>query len=389
MNVDVVVVGLGAMGSATLYELARRGVRGLGVDQLAPPHTQGSTHGRTRIIREAYFEHPLYVPLVRRAYELWDELERESGRTLFHRTGGLMLGPAEGPIVGGARRSAVEHDVPHEMLTADEVRRRWPAYDPPDGHAALFELRAGLLLPETCVETYLELARRNGATTRSGERVQSWRADGEGVAVTTESATYRADRVVFTAGAWLRELVLDVPLPLTIERQMFHWFEPTARRDLHHATRCPLALWEFERDRMVAMFPDLGDGVKAGVHHEGETTDPATVRRTTTREEDAEIRQILSRLMPHAAGRQLEARVCLYTNTPDHDFLIDTHPSHPEALLVSPCSGHGFKFASAIGEIVAEIVARGESNFDLTPFRLGRFGSTTDYGLRTHTLGTL
>jgi sarcosine oxidase len=383
MTFDVIVIGLGAMGSAALYQLARHGVRALGVDQFAPPHTQGSTHGRTRIIREAYFEHPLYVPLVRRAYELWGELERESGRTLFHRTGGLMIGPADGAIVAGARHSAVEHDVPHEMLTADEVRRRWPAYHPPDDHAALFELRAGLLLPEACVETYLELARRNGATTRMGERVQTWRRDGEGVAVTTVSATYRADRVVLTAGAWLRELVPDVPLPLTIERQMFHWFEPTARRDLHHATRCPLALWEFERDRMVATFPDLGDGVKAGVHHEGDTTDPATVRRSTTPEEDADVRAILARLMPDASGRQLEARVCLYTNTPDHDFLIDAHPTHAAALLVSPCSGHGFKFASAIGEIVADTVAHGRSAFDLAPFRLARFNTITDRGLRT------
>jgi sarcosine oxidase len=377
MNVDVVVVGLGAMGSATLYHLARRGVRALGVDQFAPPHTQGSTHGRTRIIREAYFEHPLYVPLVRRAYELWDELERESGRTLFHRTGGLMIGPADGALVAGARRSAVEHDVPHEMLTADEVRERWPAYDPPDDHTALFELRAGLLLPEACVETYLELARQNGATTRHGERVRSWRADGAGIAVTTDGTTYRGRRVVFTAGPWLRSVVPDVPLPLTIERQMFHWFEPTARRDLHQAERCPLGLWEFERDRMVATFPDLGDGVKAGVHHEGETTDPATVRRSTTPEEDADIRAILARLMPDAAGRQLEARVCLYTNTPDHDFLIDTHPVHPAALLVSPCSGHGFKFASAIGEIATDIATRGQSQFDLTPFRLDRFAETS------------
>jgi sarcosine oxidase len=354
MNVDVIVVGLGAMGSATLYHLARRGVRVLGIDQYAPPHTLGSTHGRSRIIREAYFEHPLYVPLVRRAYELWDDLEKEMGRTLFHRTGGLMIGPESGTLVSGAR---------HEMLSADDVRRRWPAYAPPDDHAALFELRAGLLLPEACLDGYLELARQHGAAIRTGERVQQWRADRNGVTVRTGTAVHGASRVVLTAGAWLPELVAEQSLPLVIERQMFHWFEPTARAELHRADRCPLALWEFEPERMVAMFPDLGDGVKTGIHHEGETTDPSTVRRTTTRDEDADIRALLSRLMPDAAGLQREARVCLYTNTPDHDFLIDSHPSEPAVLLVSPCSGHGFKFASAIGE----------TRFDLAPFRLGRF----------------
>ncbi|MFN2567374.1 MAG: N-methyl-L-tryptophan oxidase [Gemmatimonadaceae bacterium] len=376
-NVDVVVVGLGAMGSATLHHLTRRGVRVLGIDQLVPPHTVGSTHGRTRIIREAYFEHPLYVPLVRRAYELWDELESESGRTLFHRTGGLMIGPADGAIVAGARRSAIEYDVAHELLGADEVRRRWPAYAPPDDHAALFELRAGLLLPEACVETYLQLAQQNGAAVRTGERVVRWSVGGGGVTITTSATTYGAARVVLAAGPWLRELVPDLPLPLVVERQMFHWFEPSSRRELHAASRCPLALWEFERDRMVATFPDVGDGVKAGVHHEGETTDPTSVRRTTTPEEDAGIRALLSRLMPHAAGRQLEARVCLYTNTPDRDFLVDAHPARPEALILSPCSGHGFKFASAIGEIAADLTTRGTSSFDLSPFRLGRFAEST------------
>jgi len=375
-NFDVIVVGLGAMGSATLRELARRGVRALGIDQFAPPHTLGSTHGRSRIIREAYFEHPLYVPLVRRAYELWDDLERESEQILFHRTGGLMIGPAAASLVSGARRSAEEHAVPHEMLTAAEVRRRWPAYDPPDDHVALFELRAGLLLPEACVEACLRLAARDGATVRTGERVLAWRPDGSAVAVTTGHGTYRASRLVLAAGSWLTELVPDVSLPLTVERQMFHWFEPSSASELHAAARCPLALWEFEPGRMLATFPDLGDGVKTGIHHEGETTDPARVRRTTTAEEDDGIRSLLSRLMPRAAGRQREARVCLYTNTPDHDFLIDVHPAHGAVLLVSPCSGHGFKFASAIGEIAADVATRDACAFDLTPFRTSRFAAS-------------
>jgi glycine/D-amino acid oxidase-like deaminating enzyme len=157
---------------------------------------------------------------------------------------------------------------------------------------------------------------------------------------------------------------------------MFHWFRPASHPELHAAGRCPLALWEFERDRMVATFPDLGDGVKVGVHHEGEATDPSTVRRDVTAEEDAAIGALLSRLMPDAAGRLVESRVCLYTNTPDHHFVVDVHPAYPEALLLSPCSGHGFKFASAIGEIAAELTTRGASAFDLSPFRLDRFTTT-------------
>src|SRR5918911_4145881 len=187
MTPDVIVIGLGAMGSATLYELSRRGVHALGIDQFAPPHRQGSTHGRTRVIREAYFEHPLYVPLVRRAYELWAELEREAGRRLFHQTGGLMVGPADGMVFGGARRSALAHGLPHEELSAVEVRRRWPAYAPPEDHVALYEPRAGLLLPEACVESHLALAHRQGAALRTNERVTGWDAGPAGVTVTTDA----------------------------------------------------------------------------------------------------------------------------------------------------------------------------------------------------------
>jgi sarcosine oxidase len=375
---SVVIIGLGAMGSAAAYYLTRRGARVLGFDQFAPPHTLGSSHGRSRVIREAYFEHPLYVPLVRRSYELWDELARESGRRLFHRTGGLMIGPSDGRVFGGARLSALRHALAHEELSADEVRRRWPAYDPPDGHVALYEPRAGLLLPEAIVETYLALARTRGAELRLGERVLAWHADGDGVTATTGHGTYRADRIIIAAGPWLPRLLTDLVLPLEVERQLSHWFEPAARAELHAAERCPLALWEHEHDRVVGTFPDLGDGVKVGIHHEGEITDPDAVNRATTPAEDARARELLRRLMPTAAGRTREKRVCLYTNTPDHHFLIDAHPAHPQVLIASPCSGHGFKFASAIGEVLADLALDTRSWFDLTPFRVERFGLRTE-----------
>ena len=374
---DVAVIGLGAMGSATAYHLARRGARVIGLDRFAPPHMLGSTHGRSRIIREAYFEHPLYVPLVRRAYENWAALERDAGERLLHFTGGLMIGPPDGELVSGARRSALEHGIRHEMLDAAALRQRFPVFRPDEGWVALLEERAGLLLPERCLEVSLRLAKEHGAELRMGEPLRAWRVENGAVTIETEGAEYRAARMVLSAGPWLPELVPDVVLPLRVERQTFHWFAPASDAGELRAERCPIALWEFEHGRLFATFSDLGDGVKIGIHHEGEEATPDSVRRTITPAEDASVRGLLDRYMPAAAGEQLESRVCLYTNTPDSHFLIDAHPRHPEVILASPCSGHGFKFASAIGEILADLATGRESRFDLGCFRLSRHASSS------------
>jgi sarcosine oxidase len=369
---DVIVVGLGAMGSAAAWQLARRGRRVLGFDRFAPPHTMGSSHGRSRIIREAYFEHPGYVPLLRRAYECWTQLEQESGRQLLRRTGGLMAGPEEGVLFAGARRSAVEHGVPHEVLTADEIRRRFPGFAPPEGTVGLFELRAGMLWPEGCVEAALALARRHGAELKTDEPVTSWQADGDGVAVTSASGTHRAARLILSAGPWMPSLLGARGRALQVERQLFHWFEPARNPELFRPDRCPVAVWEYAPDRIFATQPDVGDGMKAGIHHEGETTDADRVRREPTAEDETVMRRLVDRYLPDAAGRVREARVCLYTNTPDHHFLIDFHPDHPQVIVASPCSGHGFKFASVVGEILADLATDGRSLFDLSPFALSR-----------------
>lgn len=369
---DVAVVGLGAMGSATAYHLASRGARVLGLDRFAPPHMLGSTHGRTRIIREAYFEHPLYVPLIRRAYENWATLEREAGEKLLHFTGGLMIGPPDGELVAGARRSAEEHGIAHLMFDAQELRKRFPVFQPDDGMVALLEERAGLLLPERCIEACLRLAAERGAELHVDEPLRAWRVQEGRVTIETDRAEYGVRRAIFCAGAWLPELVPDVALPLRVERQMFHWYSPRSDAEAFLAERCPIALWEFERGRLFATFPDLGDGLKIGIHHEGEHATPDTVRRTITPAEDAEIRGLLDRYLPAASGELRESRVCLYTNTPDHHFLIDTHPAHREIVLASPCSGHGFKFASVVGEILTDMAMDRPSRFDLTPFRLVR-----------------
>lgn len=362
------------MGSAAAYHLARAGARVLGLDRFSPPHALGSTHGRSRIIREAYYEHPSYVPLLRRAYELWDRLEREGATQLFVKTGGLMIGPPEGELVSGALASARTHGVPHELLDADDLRARCPDFRPGPEMVAVLELRAGLLLPERCVETHLALARRHGASLRTNETVDDWSAGDRGVTVRTTAGRYRARRLVLAAGPWMPELARAPRIPLVVERQCFHWFAPATADARLDATRAPIALWEYAPERLFATFPDLGDGVKAGIHHEGAITDPERVDRTPSDSDERLIRELLATYLPAANGALRDALVCLYTNTPDHHFVLDAHPAHENVVIASPCSGHGFKFASVIGEVLADFALGRSHSFDLSLFRAGRFG---------------
>ena len=356
------------MGSSSLYQLARRGVRVLGLDRFRPPHTFGSTHGQTRIIREAYFERPLYVPLVRRAYTLWDELGQQTGTPVYRRTGGLMLGPENGTVVSGSRTSALEHGISHQILGAEEVRRRFPGFTPPDHFLGLWEDRAGLLFAERAVEAHLALAERHGATIQLGSTVKSWQKDGDGVRVSTGEDEYSASQLVLSAGPWIASLVGKPGRAFSVERQLFHWFRPVT-----DASGWPVALWEHRPGGLFFTLPDGATRIKAGIHHEGETVDPETVNRTPSVEDESRTRAFLATYQPAANGSLIDAGVCLYTNTPDGHFVIDWHPDHENVLVVSPCSGHGFKFASAIGEVVADLVTTKQSRFDLAPFQFRRF----------------
>ena len=371
---NAIVIGLGAMGSATLYHLAQRGWRVLGLEQFEPGHNQGSSHGDSRIIRETYFEHPLYVPLVRRAHELWRELERNSGSSLMTITGGIMIGPPDGVVVSGTLRSAQQHGLPHEILTPAGVRERFPAFRLDDALVAVFDPRAGFLDPEACNRAHIKLARDAGADVRFSETVLDWIPDG-GVRVTTSSDTYGADRLVLAAGAWNGALLPDSVLPLTIERQAVFWLEPEIDASLYDRGRFPIYAYEYRAGNICYGFPRLPRGVKASVMHDGETVaDPGAVRRTIDAKEVKPLRTALEPILPGLAeARVRESDVCLFTNTPDHDFIIDFHPFFPQVLVSSPCSGHGFKFASAIGEIQADLLMKGKTEFDLSPFRLGRW----------------
>ena len=366
---DVVIVGLGAMGSAAAYHLARRGCKVVGLDRFTPPHAFGSSHGKTRIIREAYFEHPHYVPLVQRSYELWNALERSSGRDLLTVTGGLMIGRPDGVLVTGARRSAEAHSLPYAMLTAAEVSARFPALRPADDMVAVLEPRAGILFPEACVDAHLTLAREHGATLRFDEAVTGWRRDGDGVRVVSANGEFRAAQLLLTAGSWITSLVPELKLPFTVERQVIYWFAPRAHPENFAAGRCPIHLWETAPQEFIYGFPDLGDGVKLAVHHAGDTTGPDQVQRNVGDGELASMRERVRRFVPDADGELRAATVCLYTNTPDEHFWIDRHPQHGNVLIASPCSGHGFKFAPVIGEALADLLIDGRSRFDLSLFR--------------------
>ncbi len=352
---DGVVVGLGAHGSAAAYHLARRGLDVLGIDRFGRGHTLGSSGGRSRIIRLSYHEHPDYVPLLRRARDLWRELERESGETLLTQTGGLYLGPRDGELVAGSLRSARTHDLAHELIDASEVRRRYPVFEVERDWVGLVDKQAGWLAPERSIEAHLRMAERRGATLRFDEPIDRWERDGDGVVVTSAHGTYRAKRLVLAAGAWMARLVPSLAPHLWVERNVLFWFEPTAQREAF--AMLPVYLVQ-EPERLFYGFPlDPEHGLKVAGLHFGDRVDPDTVDREPSARDEERVRTWLARPMPLANGARKLAKVCLYTNSPDGHFVIDRVPGAP-VVYASACSGHGFKFASAVGELLADMITR-------------------------------
>ncbi len=372
---DVIVVGLGAMGSATLHQLSRRGVRVLGLEQFTPAHARGSSHGKSRIIREAYFEDPRYVPLVQHAYTLWADLEAESGVTVFHQTGGLMIGAPDSEVVSGARLSAELHGLSHEMLSADDLRQRFPLFHLRDIDVAVHEPRAGMLAPEKAITAFVDLALRHGAEVRSEEAMLSWRAVGDGVEVITSKGTYQAGRLILTVGAWAGKVFSELKLPFVVQRNVLYWFDPVTRAEQFTPERFPIFIQDLESGLAWYGFPDTGDGVKLALHHFGETTDPDALRRTVSAAEVAFMRDVIATHMPDANGTLRGSAACMYTNVPDDHFVIDVHPDHPAVIVASPCSGHGFKFSSALGEILADMATGTSVGFDTSLFSLARFAT--------------
>jgi len=356
---DVIVAGLGAHGSAAAYHLAKRGQSVLGFDRFVRGHTLASFGGLSRIIRLSYYEHPSYVPLLRRAWDLWRELERESGETLLTQTGGLYMGPPEGELVSGSLASARTHGLAHELIDNAELRRRYPVFDVDPDWVGVADAQAGWLAPERSVETHLRLAERHGATLRFTEPIERWERDGDGVRVTSAQGSYRARRLVIAAGSWLARLLPQLAPHLWVERSVLFWFEPRADRDAF--ARLPVYIVE-DTDRIFYGFPYIeGQGVKVAGLHFGDPADPDLLDRTASADDEERVRGWLRRRMPLANGERRDAKVCMYTNTPDGHFIIDHLIEDSNVIVASACSGHGFKFASVIGEILADLVLDGET----------------------------
>lgn len=365
----VCVVGLGVNGAAAVGALARRGVRVSGIDALAPPHTRGSSHGETRILREAYFEHPLYVPLVRAALQGWLRLERDLALSLFRRTGVLNIGAEGGALVTGVRASVGMHDITHEILDSPAARARFPGIDVPRGQVAIFEPGGGVLAAEACVEALLRDAVRAGATLRMNEHVRSWRETRDGVRVETSQGTLEADALVLAMGAWLAGTDEGRALGLAVERQTVFWFDATPGP-------LPVLLWESPAQSMFYAIPGPGSRWKAALHHDGERADPHSADRQPTQTDEARVRAPLAQILPDVGRRAVAGSVCLYTNTADGHFVIGALPGRTRTYVASACSGHGFKFAPAVGELLADLVLERQPGFDPEPFGARRLVTT-------------
>jgi len=365
---DVIVVGLGGIGSAAAFHLAARGARVLGLDRFPIAHDRGSSHGQTRLIRRAYFEHPDYVPLLDRAYALWRDLEARTGRRLLVESGLMLAGPPEGEVLGGAIHAAEKHGIPIDRLSAADACRRWPQFTLPEDWVAVYEPQAGYLFVEECVATHATAAEAAGATLRIGTDVCTWRIEGDGVVVVTDQGEIAADRLVLAPGPWASGL-LDLPaIPLVVLRKSLFWYRPPSAHAADF-TAGSLPCFAFARpDGFFYGFPRLDDrGVKIAEHTGGTVVaDPLAVDRSIDPREQQALDAVITAHLPRLGSAVADHAACLYTMSPDHHFLVGRHPDHARVAIAAGFSGHGFKFASVMGEALADLALTGT-----TPLPLG------------------
>ena len=370
---DAIVIGLGGMGSAALYQLAQRGKRVLGIEQFGIAHDKGSSHGVTRIIRLAYHEHPSYVPLMRRAYELWRDLEATTGEQILHITGSIDAGPPGSAYFAGSLQSCEEHGLLHEVLTSAELTKRFPGYRLPSDTMAVFQDEGGFLLPERCISLFVEQAQELGATVHASERTLEWHSTAGGARVRTERGEYEADALVVSAGAWASKLLPMLGDSAVPERQALAWFE-TLMPEFFTPEAFPVFNLMVDEGNFYG-FPEFGiPGFKLGrFHHLEENVDPDEIDRDPNARDEALLRDFTEKYFPDAAGATSSMKVCMFTNSPDEHFIIDTLPDSPQVVVAAGFSGHGFKFSSVVGEILADLAVDGETRHDIGMFKLARF----------------
>ena len=378
---DVIVLGLGGFGSGAAYHLARRGLRVLGLDRFGPAHDRGSSHGETRIIRKAYFEHPDYVPLLLRAYDLWADLEAESQRQLFWKCGLMLAGLPESEAISGARLSANQHDLTIENLSASAAMQRWPGFRVPDSFDVVFEPDAGFLKVEDCVRTHLDRAVTRGATLLFDEPVVSWSSTGNEVRVRTASREFIAASLVITAGSWAAAVLSDLKLPLQVLRKPIFWHETTTAAcnldsgmptfyfempsNVGHVSNVPHSFYGF---------PSLdGQALKVAEHSGGDLVDdPLLVDRQLHDSDVRPVSEFLQACLPSVRSQPARHSVCMYTVSPDRHFVVDRHPLFPNVVIGCGFSGHGFKFTSVLGEALADLAANGRTELPIDFLNLRR-----------------
>ncbi len=370
---DCIVIGVGGMGSSTLYNLAKRGRRVLGLEQFDIPHAEGSSHGVNRIIRLAYYEHPSYVPLLRRAYELWSEIESVTGEQLLYKTGSIDTAPSGHEVFEGSLESCLLHDIPHRVLNHAQINEEFPGYQLPPGHMGLLQGDGGFVLSERSIVAYANAAMSTGAEIHAREVVSGWEPDQDGVRVFTDRGEYTAERLVITAGAWTSGMVPildDLAVP---ERQVLAWLQPIDG-SLYTPEVFPVFNAYFDEGRYYG-FPVYGiPGFKVGrYHHLEEVIDPDFAIKTVNSEDEAVLRSAVERYFPKANGTTMTLKTCMFTNTPDEHFIVDLLPANSQVAVAAGFSGHGFKFASVIGEILADLAINGETEHNIDLLKIDRF----------------
>lgn len=370
---DVIVLGVGGMGSAACFELARRGRRVLGLEQFALGHDRGSSHGQTRIIRTAYAEGPAYVPLVRRAFEKWYELEQLTGQHLLTECACLNAGPPGSEHVEGVRKSVREHGLTAEELSGSEMNRRFPAFRFPTDYSGVLEQAAGFLYVEECVRAHIDSAVSLGAEIHAEVPVREWKVVGDGVEVTTDKGTYRAARLVVTAGAWATKLLADIGVPLRVMRQTLHWFSRVRMDARFRRHAFPIFLADVPGGPFYGLPAIDQHGLKVARHyHAPELSSPDDVNWSVTIEDTVAVARFLTDYLDYEVPLETKSQVCMYTLTPDHHFVIDLHPRHPQVSVACGFSGHGFKFAPTVGGILADLAETGSTPHDVALFRATR-----------------